>query len=63
MIDQCGYFDFGICRYYVTISVIVTEEMKEWCRNNYKINTFAYGIYNLYFKNEADRNWFVLRWS
>ena len=63
MIDQCGYFDFGICRYYVTISVIVTEEMKEWCRNNYKINTFAYGIYNLYFKNEADSNWFVLRWS
>ena len=53
------------------------EEKKEWCINhNSKVRTWLlfkrdacyyytsfYGVYGWLFEKEADRNWFLLRWS
>ena len=53
-------------RYIVTIDdgeSTITEEMYDWCCANFELDAFSCGIYSVFFSNEENRNWFILRFS
>ena len=62
----CKLFDALIQHTYaVSVSIPVGihwKDVNEWCHkifgNNFTSSTSAF-----YFKTDADRNWFVLKWS
>ena len=37
--------------------------MKEWCTEAFSSNSWHYNQGNFYFRNEADRTMFMMRWS
>ena len=44
------------------------HDMYKWCVDNFGVSSsrnrwFSRGFRSFLFKNEADRNWFLLRWS
>lgn len=34
-----------------------------WCKEQFKDDNWRYLSRSIWFNNEADRNWFILRWS
>ena len=44
------------------------DEIKQWCRDNFGEPNLIHGkwyplVFTIQFAIEADRNWFLLRWS
>ena len=42
---------------------LVPMEVKEWCLATYESDRCHVGYWNVAFKNESDRDLFLLRWS
>jgi hypothetical protein len=56
------YDDRRTFPYVVVLSTQTSIDQQDWCREQFNDNV-EFGWWTLYFKNEYDRNWFVLRWS
>jgi len=50
-------------QYGVSLGDRVPEDMREWCLETFGTDRCFVGYWNVAFENEADRNWFMLRWS
>ena len=37
--------------------------INEWCHETYNSDKFYIGYFVVFFSDEVDRNWFLLRWS
>lgn len=54
--------------YNVIVSWMMVGDMHDWCEETFGYSDFIRWYYDnsvetYVFQNEADRNWFVLRWS
>jgi hypothetical protein len=54
--------------YSVRVPNISQREVDSWCLKTFDLSEdndrwFTDGRFVYYFKNEEDRNWFILRWS
>ena len=41
----------------------IHKEQTDWCLKSFSDNDWVASSYKFYFRNEKDRDWFVLRWS
>lgn len=39
------------------------QELCEWCKQSFGRENYTASFNSFYFNTEADRNWFILRWS
>ena len=42
---------------------LVPMEVREWCHETFDGDRCHVGRWNVAFKNESDRDWFILRWG
>lgn len=50
-------------QYGVTLGDRVPVDVKEWCLETFAPDRCHVGNWNVAFDNEADRNWFIMRWT
>lgn len=50
-------------QYGVSLGDRVTADVRKWCLETFDADRCYVGNWNVAFNNEADRNWFMLRWS
>jgi len=65
MRNRSGYSlpDYALYRYKWQYNGIAPfEEISDWCRNNLKGHTYI-PYETIWFSNERDYHWFLLRWS
>ena len=53
----------GSWKYGVSFDGHVPTDVKEWCLEMFDPDRCHVGYWNVAFKKEVDRNWFILRWA